>query len=70
MKGEIKNDSREDMASVSFSLKILGEDGSMIAETGFSIDSFKSNEKTFEKLISGVHPSQISEYEIVCKMKL
>lgn len=68
MKGEIKNDSRKDMTGASFSLKILGEDGSMIAETELSIISFKSNEiKPFEQLISGVRPTEISKYEIVLK---
>ena len=68
MKGEIKNDSREDLTGASFSLKILGEDGSMIAETELSIISFKSDEiKPFEQLISGVRPTEISKYEIVFK---
>lgn len=71
MKGELKNGTRRDMASVSFSMKFSGKDGDMIAEAELSIISFKSNEvKPFEQLISDVHPSQISEYEIVCKKKL
>ncbi len=68
VKGEIKNDSRENISSALFGLKVLGKDSNVIYETTFSIISLKSNGiKPFDQLITGIHPSQISGYEIVFK---
>ncbi|MCR4290137.1 MAG: FxLYD domain-containing protein, partial [Candidatus Scalindua sp.] len=70
VKGEIKNDSRENISSALFGLKVLGKDGKVIHETSFSIISLKSNGiKSFDQLITGIHPSQISGYEIAFKQQ-
>ncbi len=68
MSGEINNDSRENITGALFSLKVLGENNDIIFETEFSILSINSNETTpFDQMITGIHPSQITEYEITFK---
>ena len=66
MKGEIKNDSRDNLPIASFDLKVSGKESDMKFETTFSIVSLESNKiKPFEQTIKGILPSQISEYKIV-----
>ena len=68
IKGEIKNNSRNDITTVSFLLKLFGENKSVIAEFDFNIMNIKSNSvKLFEQMISGVLPSHISRYKITFK---
>ncbi len=68
MKGEIKNNSRENFSSASFGLKVLGKDSNIKFETEFSIVNINSNEiKPFDQTITGVRPSEILKYKIVCK---
>ena len=61
IKGEIKNSSRKDITTASLTMKLIGKNGSVIAEFDFHIRNIKSNTiKTFEEMASGVLPSQIS----------
>ena len=70
MKGEIKNDSRNNLPIASFDLKVSGKESDMKFETTFSIASLESNKiKPFEQVIDGILPSQISEYKIVYNEK-
>ncbi len=70
MKGEIKNDSRDDISIASFSLKVVGKDSDKKFEKKFTIINFSSNGiKKFEQTIDGILPSQVSDYKIVYKGK-
>ena len=70
MKGEIKNDSRDNLPIASFDLKVSGKESDMEYNTTFSIISLESNKtKPFEQKIEGILPSQISEYKIVYNEK-
>lgn len=68
VQGKIENESRYDITTVSFVMKLFGREGNMIAEFDFNIMNIKSNEsKLFKEMISGVLPSEISRYEIKYK---
>ena len=71
VKGEIKNNSRNDFATVSFNMTVFGENEHVIAELDFSIRGIKSGAiKPFEEVLSGVSPSQVSRYELKHKKSL
>lgn len=68
IKGEIKNNSDNDITTASFTMKLFGENGKIIAEFDFHIRKIASNAiKPFEETARGVLPSQISRYEIKCR---
>ncbi len=70
MKGEIKNDSRDDISIASFGLKVVRKDSDKKFEKKFTIINFSSNGiKKFEQTIDDILPSQVSEYEVVFKGK-
>ncbi|MHC4138399.1 MAG: hypothetical protein ACYSR1_00840 [Planctomycetota bacterium] len=71
IKGELKNDSRNDISTVSFIMKLFGEKERVIAEFDFHINNIKSNTiKPFKEMVSGMLPSQILRYEIKYKKTL
>lgn len=71
IKGEIKNDSRKNLSSAKFGLKVLGNGGDIIVETEFTILNIDNNEiKPFDEIIRKINPSQVSEYEITFKYHL
>lgn len=58
MKGEIKNNSRENISNVLFGLKVLGKESEIKFETEFSMISIDSYEiKPFDQIITGIRPS-------------
>jgi hypothetical protein len=66
--GEIKNNSKNDLYLASFVMKIYSEDYGMITSFDFSIRRLKSGGiKTFEEIVTGVPPVDISRYEVVFK---
>ena len=71
IKGELKNDSRNDISTASFIMKLFGDKGRVITEFDFHISNIKSNTiKPFKEGVSGVLPSQILRYEIKYKKSL
>ena len=71
IKGELKNDSRNDISTASFIMKLFGNNGRVIAEFDFHITNIKSNTiKPFKEMVSGVLPSQILRHEIKYKKSL
>ncbi len=70
-KGEIKNNSRNDISTALFTIKIFGEDSSVIGEFDFSVVNIRSGViRPFEEMIQGLRSSEISKYEIVFKKAL
>ncbi len=68
VKGEIKNNSKNDLYLASFVMKVYSEDFGMITSFDFSIRRLKSGGiKTFEEIVTGVPPVEISRYEVVFK---
>ncbi len=66
--GEIKNNSKNDLYLASFVMKIYSKDYGMITSFDFSIRRLKSGGiKTFEEIVTGVPPVDISRYEVVFK---
>lgn len=68
VKGEIKNNSKNDFYLASFVMKVYSKDYGMITSFDFSIRRLKSGGiKTFDEIVTGVRPVEISRYEVVFK---
>ena len=66
--GEIKNNSKNDLYLASFVMKIYSKDYGMITSFDFSVRRLKSGGiKTFEEIVTGISPVEISRYEVVFK---
>jgi hypothetical protein len=66
--GEIKNNSKNDLYLASFVMKVYSKDFGMITSFDFSVRRLKSGGiKTFEEIVTGVPPVDISRYEVVFK---
>ncbi|MFQ5685482.1 MAG: hypothetical protein ACE5GV_02360 [Candidatus Scalindua sp.] len=68
VKGDIKNNSKDDFFNVSFIMKIYSKAYGMITSFDFSVRHFKSGEtKSFEEIVAGVRPVDIGRYEVAFK---
>ncbi len=66
--GVIKNNSENYFQNASFVMKIYSEAYGMITSLEFSVRRIKSGEmKTFEEIVAGVNPVDISRYDIAFK---
>ena len=66
--GVIKNNSKNYFQNASFVMKIYSKAYGMITSFDFSVRRIKSGEmKTFEEIVAGVNPVDISRYEIAFK---